>query len=66
MLDCVTVPNFMAIGQTVAEIPLFWIFQDGGSHHLGFLTIGSVKKDELCQNLSKSFKPCKSLLSNYR
>jgi len=56
-------PNFVAIGQTVVKISQFWIFQDGGSHHLGFLkftflTIGTVKKDELrhcakfCQNRS--------------
>jgi len=31
------VPNFVAIGQIVAEIWWFFIFQDGGCHHLGFL-----------------------------
>jgi len=30
-------PNFVSIGQTVVEIPRFWIFQDGGRRHLGFL-----------------------------
>jgi len=35
-------PNVVAIGQTVVEISRFWIFQDGGSHHLG-----TVKKDKL-------------------
>jgi len=64
MSNCVTVTNVVAIGQTVVEIFRLWIFQDGGSHHLGFflnftfLTIGTVKKDELrhcakfCQNRS--------------
>jgi len=34
----VTVPNFVEIGQTDAEIwRLFSIFQDGGRRHLGFL-----------------------------
>jgi len=27
----------MAIGQTDVEISRFWVFQDGGSHSLGFL-----------------------------
>jgi len=35
--NCVTMPNFVAIGQTVVEIPRFSIFLDGGSHHIGFL-----------------------------
>jgi len=30
-------PTFVAIGQTVIKISRFWIFQDGGSHHLGFV-----------------------------
>jgi len=30
-------PNFVAIGQTVVAISQFLIFQDGGSHNLGFL-----------------------------
>jgi len=37
---CSIVPNFMAIGQTVADIWRFFgfsIFQDGGRRHLGFL-----------------------------
>jgi len=48
-------PNIVAIGQIVVEISRFWIFLDGGSHNLGFLT---VKKDELrhyakfCRNRS--------------
>jgi len=29
-------PNFVAIGQTIADISRFWIFQDGGCRHLGF------------------------------
>ena len=37
MSNCVTVPNFVALGQTVAEISRFLIFQDGGRRHLGFL-----------------------------
>ena len=58
-------PKIVAIGQTVVEmgLPRFWIFQDGGSHRLGFLnfkflTTGTVKKDELrhcakfCRNRS--------------
>jgi len=31
-------PNFVAIGQTVAEISWFLIFPDGDRHYLGFLT----------------------------
>ena len=58
-------PNFVAIGQTVVEISRFWIFQDGGSHHLGFVKfyIFNERKDQerrtasLCQILSKSLKP---------
>ena len=34
---CVIVPNFMAIGQTTAEIWWFFNFQDGGGRHLEFL-----------------------------
>jgi len=36
--DCVTVPNFMKVGQTVAEMA-FCDFQDGGRLHLGFSKI---------------------------
>jgi len=32
-----TVPNFVEIAQTTAEICQFSIFQDGGLRHLGFL-----------------------------
>jgi len=32
-------PNFVALSQTVVKISRFWIFQDGGSHHLGFLKL---------------------------
>ena len=74
----VIVPNFVEIARTAAEKsqfldfskwrpPLSWfwkffIFQDGGRHHLEFLkfqnlTIGTVEKVELCQILSKSLKP---------
>ena len=63
MSNCVTTTNFVAIGETVVEISRFWIFQDGGSHHLGFynftfLMNRTVKKDELrhcakfCRNRS--------------
>ena len=37
MPNCVTMPNFVAIGQTVVAISRFWIVQDGGNHNLGFL-----------------------------
>jgi len=45
-------PNFVAISQTVAEVSRFWIFQDGGSHHLGFFKFyifedRNGQKDEL-------------------
>jgi len=33
---CVRVPNFVKIGQTVAEISRFSDFQDGGCRYLGF------------------------------
>jgi len=32
---CIIVPNFAAIGQTLADH--FWIFQDGSRRYLGFL-----------------------------
>jgi len=35
---CVIMPNFVEIAVTAAEIWCFWIFQDGGRRHLGFLT----------------------------
>jgi len=31
------VPNFVAVGQTVAQIWQFFVFQDGGRRRLGFL-----------------------------
>jgi len=34
---CVIMPNAVPIGQTVAEISYFLIFQDVGRYHLGFL-----------------------------
>jgi len=34
--NCVTVTNYAEIGQTAAEIWLFFDFQDGGRRHLGF------------------------------
>jgi len=36
---CVTVPNFVAIGRTVAEIWRFFVLQHGGRRHLGFLKL---------------------------
>jgi len=55
---------FVAIGQTVVDISRFRIFQDGGSHDLGFskfYTFNNPNGQEgrtasLCQNLSKSVK----------
>ena len=49
---CVTVPNFVPIGQTVAEISRFLDFQDGARRHFGFLnfkfvTVIMVKRVEL-------------------
>ena len=35
----VTVSNFVIIGQTVAEILRFMVFQNGGRRHLGFSKI---------------------------
>ena len=63
--------NFVAIDQTVVEISRFWIFQDGGSHHLGFVKfyIFNERKDQerrtasLCQILSKSLKPRRRYVS---
>ena len=54
MSNCVTMPNIVVIRQTVVDISRIWIFQDGGSHHLGFLnfkflTMGTVKRVELHQ-----------------
>ena len=37
VLNYVTTPNFVAIGQTVVEISRFWILQAAGSRHRGFL-----------------------------
>ena len=45
--------NFVEIGQTVAEVWRFFIFHDGGRHHLGFfqffeiLTVGRLESLEL-------------------
>ena len=33
---CITVPNFVKIGQSVAEISRFCDFHDGSCQHLGF------------------------------
>ena len=60
-----TMPNFVAIGQTVVEISRFWIFQDGGSRHFGFskLQIYNGRNGQegrtasACQISSKSVKP---------
>ena len=65
MSNCVTMPNFMAIGQTVVAISPFCIFQDGGSHNLGFFTMlyfndpngQEGRTTSLCQILWKSLKP---------
>ena len=38
---CITVPNFVKIGQTVDEISRFCDFQYGGRRHLGFSKIGN-------------------------
>jgi len=62
---CVIVPNAMQISQTVVQISRFWIFQDGGSHNLGFLKFyiyndpngQEGRTASLCQILSKSLKP---------
>jgi len=35
--NCITVPDFVKIGQTAAEIWLFSIFHNGGCRHLGLL-----------------------------
>jgi len=59
--NCATMPNFVAIGQTVVTISRFWISQDVGSHKLGFLKFyifNSPNGQEgrtasLCQILSK-------------
>ena len=41
-------PNFVAIGLTIVEISWFWIFQEGGCRHLGFLKfLRKVKRFEL-------------------
>ena len=44
-----TMPNFVAIGQIVAEISRFWIFHAGGRRHLGIskFPILTVKRVEL-------------------
>jgi len=62
--QCIIVPNFAAIGRTLAEIWPFFIFQDGGRRHLGFLKRqifnGRTRQEgqtaSLCQILSKSLK----------
>jgi len=64
-------PNFVAIGQTVVAISRFWIFQDGGSHNLGFLKFyifndpngQEGQTASLCQILSKSLKPRRRYVS---
>jgi len=64
-------PNFVAIGQIVVAIPRFWIFQDGGSHNLGFLKFyifndptGQERRTaSLGQILSKSLKPRRRYVS---
>jgi len=36
---CVIMPKCVAIGQSVAEIWLFFDFQDDGRYHVGFLNV---------------------------
>jgi len=43
---CVNVPNFLVIGQTVAEIWQFFHFQDGGRRHLVFSKCGNFRCGE--------------------
>jgi len=69
--NCVTLPNFVAIGQTVVDISRFWIFQDGGSHNVGFLEFYILndpnglegRTASLCQILSKLLKPRRRYVS---
>jgi len=35
--NCIKLPNFVAICQTIAEVRRFSIFQNGGCRHLGLL-----------------------------
>jgi len=43
-------PNYVAIGQSTAEIWLFFsIFRDGGSRHLGSLKYRKFRGALLCQ-----------------
>jgi len=61
---CIIVPNFAAIGRTLAEIWHFLIFQDGGRRHHGILkrqifngrTRQQARTASPCQILSKSLK----------
>jgi len=43
-INCVTMLNFVAIGQTVPRYGDFLIFQDGGPCHLGFLKFRNVNR----------------------
>jgi len=62
--NCVTVPNFVEITPTAAEIWWFFDFQHGGRRHLGFSKFeffnGQNGQDgrtaSLCQISSKSFE----------
>ena len=63
--------KFRGDGLTVVEISRFWIFEKGGSHHLGFLKfyIFNARNSQerrtasLCQILSKSLKPQRRYVS---
>ena len=65
MSNCVSVPNFVAIGPAVAEIWRFFYFQDGGCRHLGIFkfemfngqTTQQGRAALPCQIWSKSVKP---------
>ena len=61
MSNCVTVPNFVAIGQTIVEISPFWIFQDGGSDNLGFLKF-YIFNDQ--NNLKDELRHCAKFCRN--
>jgi len=62
--NCIIMPNFVEVAQTVTKIWLFSIFQDGGRRHLGFLKfqICNGRNGQegqtalLCQILSKSLE----------
>jgi len=56
----VNVPNFVAIGQAIAEIWRFLISQNGGRRHLGFLKFRKGQEGQTaspCQISWRSVKP---------